>query len=298
MFCLKKQPAGIPTVPIIVALNHVTHYKYDQPVDIGPQIIRLRPAPHARARVSSYSPKVSPEKHFINWQQDPQGNWLARFVFPEKAAELKIEVDLVAEMAVVNPFGLASLNPMHETISLHLLARSCRRTCFLITRPRLRGPALAAYLSNIPRSAERTVDFLVELNAKLREKVNYTIRMEPGIQSPDETLQLGSGSCRDSAWLLIQILRHLGIAARFVSGYLIQLRPDADPLEGPREVESDFTDLHAWAEAYLPGAGWIGFDVTSGMMTGEGHISHSPRHLITGQQRRSAAPSASAKTGF
>jgi transglutaminase-like putative cysteine protease len=91
-------------VSIYVALHHVTHYKYDRPIDLGPQTIRLRPAPHTRTPVLSYSLKVTPTNHFVNWQQDPQGNWLARFVFPEKASELKIEVDFTAQMTVVNPF--------------------------------------------------------------------------------------------------------------------------------------------------------------------------------------------------
>jgi uncharacterized protein (DUF2126 family) len=257
-------------VSIFVALHHVTHYKYDRPIDLGPQTIRLRPAPHTRTPILSYSLKLTPSNHFVNWQQDPQGNWLARFVFPEKATELKIEVDFTAQMSVINPFDFfvepyADSFPFDYTADLKIELAPYLATI----EP---GPIFAAYLAGIPREATSTVNFLVDLNAQLQKRIRYIIRMEPGIQTPEQTLASGAGSCRDSAWLLIQTFRHLGLAARFVSGYLVQLRPDIDPVEGPREVENDFTDLHAWAEVYLPGAGWIGFDVTSGMLTGEGHI--------------------------
>ncbi len=255
---------------IHVALHHVTRYAYDRRVKLGPQILRLRPAPHCRTRILSYSLKVSPKEHFINWQQDPQSNYLARLAFPNSTDEFCVDVDLVAEMAVINPFDFflephAEYYPFeHEPWLSEELAPYLKRTPLT--------PLFERYLAAIPREKTRSVNFLVDLNRRLAAAITYTIRPEPGVQSPEETLAKGSGSCRDSGWLLVQLLRYLGMAARFVSGYLIQLKPDMKSLDGPSGPEADFTDLHAWAEVYLPGAGWIGLDPTSGLFAGEGHL--------------------------
>ncbi|MFT3955957.1 MAG: transglutaminase family protein [Piscinibacter sp.] len=255
---------------IHVALNHVTHYRYDRPINLGPQVVRLRPAPHSRTRILSYSMRVEPATHFINWQQDPQSNYLARLVFPDKTTSFRIEIDLVAEMSVLNPFDFF-LEPSAE----HFPFEYDPSLAHELAPYRLKGeltPAFAKYLAAIPREKKQTTNFLVELNQKLQKDIGYLIRMEPGVQTPEQTLVNASGSCRDSGWLLVQILRHLGFAARFVSGYLIQLKSDVKSLDGPSGTEVDFTDLHAWCEVYLPGAGWIGLDPTSGLLAGEGHI--------------------------
>ncbi len=257
-------------VSIHVALNHVTHYRYDRSVTLGPQIVRLRPAPHCRTRILSYSLRVEPAKHFVNWQQDPNANYLARVTFPDRTATLRVEVDLVAEMSVLNPFDFF-LEPYARNFPFPYSGEELGVLAPYLARLEPQ-PEFSAYLAATPRSDESVVDFLVALNQRLARDIRYLIRLQPGVQAPAETLRKASGSCRDSTWLLVQLLRHLGLAARFVSGYLIQLTADVKSLDGPSGPAADFTDLHAWCEVYLPGAGWVGFDPTSGLMAGEGHI--------------------------
>lgn len=256
---------------IDVALTHVTEYKYDRFVQLGPQTIRLRPAPHAKASILSYSLKISPQKHFINWQQDAFSNFQARVLVPDKVDFLKVEVDLITKINVYNPFDFfledhAKVFPfsysdsLKQDLSPYLTKLEC-------------GSAFKQFIkANTPKAKEDLITFLVNINKAINEEIHYNIRLEPGVQSPDETLKIKSGSCRDMAWLGCQVLRHLGLAARFCSGYLIQLKADVVPLTGPKGPDSDFTDLHAWIEVFLPGAGWIGLDPSSGLFAGEGHI--------------------------
>jgi len=255
---------------IHAALNHVTHYKYDRLVNLGPQVIRLRPAPHCRSKIISYSLKVAPVDHYINWQQDPFANYQGRLVFEKKTREFKVTVDLVVEMAVYNPFDFF-LEPSAEKFPFKYENLLKQELAPYLAADHL-TKRIKACLARIDRRKRRSIDFLVDVNQMVHQDISYLIRMEPGVQTPDETLKLGSGSCRDSAWLLVQLLRHCGLAARFVSGYLIQLKPDVKSLDGPTGTDVDFTDLHAWCEVYLPGAGWVGLDATSGLLAGEGHI--------------------------
>lgn len=255
---------------IRVALRHITTYKFDRRVALAPHVVRLRPAPHCRSVIRGYSLTITPKTHFLNWQQDPFGNWLARLVFPRPTPELTVDVEVIADLTTIDPFDFF-VEPSAEKFPFeysHALAQELVPYRTISER----GERLQAWLRSVPSEPCNIVDFLVDLNRRLQQDIQYILRLEPGVQSCERTLSRASGSCRDSAWLLVEILRHLGLAARFVSGYLVQLVPDEKPLEGPPGPSQDFTDLHAWAEVYVPGAGWIGLDPTSGLFAGEGHI--------------------------
>tara|TARA_R110002051_G_scaffold69304_1_gene124608 strand:+ start:32766 stop:36095 length:3330 start_codon:yes stop_codon:yes gene_type:complete len=253
-----------------VSIAHKTTYKYDRKINLSPHIFRLRPAPHSRTPIEAYSIKIKPENHFFNWQQDPFGNYLARIVFPEKTDILSVDIEIIADLKTINPFDFF----VEEAVENFPFSYSedLKKELLPYLEITENGPLLKEWLNTIDTSSKRSIDFLIALNQGLYTYLNYTIRMEPGVQTCEQTLEAKLGSCRDFAWLLVQTLRHLGLAARFVSGYLVQLKADEKSLDGPSGPENDFTDLHAWAEVYLPGAGWIGLDATSGLLAGEGHI--------------------------
>lgn len=265
-----KPVLGSESLAIHVAIRHTTRYRFDRNVEIFPHVVRLRPAVHCRTPILAYSLKLQPDNPFLNWQQDPFGNWLARLVYPERSRELAFDVELIADMTVINPFDFF----LDESAQHYPFPYGERLQRDLAPYLELaeEGPLLREWVAAVSLQPTPTVDFLVHLNQRLSQDIDYTVRMEPGVQTCEQTLRSRRGSCRDSGWLLVQILRRLGLAARFVSGYLVQLKSDVAALDGPSGPVEDFTDLHAWAEVYVPGAGWVGLDPTSGMFAGEGHI--------------------------
>ena len=273
-----------------VVLSHKTHYRYDTYKSLTPHIIRLRPAPHSRTRIEAYSLNIEPKGHFINWQQDPFGNYLARVIFPEKVKELKIDVEIIADMITINPFDFfvdayAADYPFSYDVEL-------QKELLPYLEITEEGKLLKEFMATLDLSQKPIIDFLVYLNMKINAYLNYTIRLDPGVQTCEVTLGNKLGSCRDYAWLFVQVLRHLGMASRFVSGYLVQLKADVKSLDGPSGPEEDFTDLHAWTEVYIPGAGWVGLDATSGLFAGEGHIplactpSYESAYAIEGKSEK------------
>ena len=253
-----------------VVISHKTKYKYDRSVSLSPHIFRLRPAPHSRTPIESYSLKIMPEDHFFNWQQDPFGNYQARVVFPEKTTEMSIDVEIVADLKTINPFDFFVDDTAEEYPFDY--SDDLKKELHPYLEINDTSSLMQDFLKTIDYSPRKTIYFLIDLNKKVYDFLQYNIRLEPGVQTPEETLECKTGSCRDYAWLLVETARHLGFGARFVSGYIVQLKSDEKSLDGPSGPQEDFTDLHAWAEIYLPGAGWIGFDATSGLLAGEGHI--------------------------
>ncbi|WP_331775072.1 transglutaminase family protein [Sulfurospirillum sp. 1612] len=269
-----------------VVISHKTHYKYDRYISLSPHVIRLRPAPHSRTPIESYSLKITPKEHFINWQQDPFGNYLARIVFPEKVKEFGIDVEIIADLITINPFDFF-VDKSAEAYPFKY-SKELKKELIPYLEITENGKLLTKFLKSLDLKKQPINDFLVYLNTEINKYLNYTIRLETGVQTCEVTLDKKLGSCRDYAWLFVQVLRHLGLAARFVSGYLVQLKADVKSLDGPSGPEEDFTDLHAWTEVYIPGAGWIGLDSTSGLFAGEGHIplactpSFESAHAIEG----------------
>ena len=253
-----------------VVLSHKTHYKYDRPISLSPHIIRLRPAPHSRTPIEAYSLKVTPENHFINWQQDAFGNYQARVVFPEKVEEFGIDVEILADLITLNPFDFF-VDEYAENFPFKY-KKDLKKELEPYLEVTEKGKLLKKFIKTLDLKKRTTNDFMVYINQEIYKYLNYSLRLEVGVQTCETTLDKKLGSCRDYAWLFVQVLRHLGLAARFVSGYIVQLSADEKSLDGPSGPEKDFTDLHAWTEVYLPGAGWIGLDATSGLFAGEGHI--------------------------
>jgi uncharacterized protein (DUF2126 family)/transglutaminase-like putative cysteine protease len=236
--------------------------------------MRLRPTAHARARIETYRLLIEQE-HRLRWQQDPYGNHIARVHFPADAPvrALDLLVELVLDVRPVNPFDFL-LEDLAERVPFAYpdeLRRELAPFLSLDDPAFARGERFAEFDAGLPR-AGTTVELVTALNLAVNQRVRYVIRDEAGVYTPEVCLREGRASCRDSAVLLAAVLRGRGLAARFVSGYLVQPTDEGMIPDQPRGVSRDVVDLHAWCEVYLPGAGWIGLDATSGLLCGEGHV--------------------------
>lgn len=256
-----------PRMSRAVSIAHVTTYRYDRPVFLGPQTIRLTPAPHARARILQHELTVAPGNHTLRHGRDPQGGVESRAIFGGRVAHFEITVRLDAELIPTNPFDFVLEGGAERwPFDYDPLLRAELAPCLGGVQP---GRGVTALL---PSGGHDTLPMLIALARRIASEVRYIRRDEPGVWEPEETLARAEGSCRDSGLVLVQAMRALGIAARFCSGYLL------DPDEGT-------ADLHAWAEAFIPGAGWIGFDPTSGLLAAEYHLP-----LSAAADPRRAAP--------
>ena len=255
-------------------LQHRSSYHYPVPANLGPHTLRMRPTAHAKARIETYRLLIGCE-HTLRWQQDPYGNHIAKVHFPAEPQvdSLDILVEITVDVRPVNPFDflleeLAENTPFEYPSSLR---QELAPFLHLDDPVFARGPLYEAFSASLPRSGP-TSSLVPALNAEVARRTRYVIREEAGVYTPEESLAAGKASCRDSAVLLTALLRERGLAARFVSGYLVQLTDEGMLPDQPKGVTRDVVDLHAWCEVYLPGAGWLGLDATSGLLCGEGHI--------------------------
>ncbi len=255
-------------------VQHQSTWAYPSPAALGPHLIRLRPASHTQADIETYGLTVSPVGD-IRWLQDPYGNFVGRLTYPAGTTveSLQVGVEFTCDIKPVNPFDFFVDDRCKDAPFTYPAEMLPDLAPFLDRNEAsvAGGMWLEEFLDTLPRDGD-TVQLIVKLNEAVNKVTKYVIREEAGIWTPEQTLAAGRGSCRDSAVLLIAALRSRGLAARFVSGYLIQLTDDGMIPGEKKGVATDVVDLHAWAEVYVPGGGWIGLDATSGLLCGEGHI--------------------------
>lgn len=257
-----------------VLIQHHSLYRYPSPAALGPHLIRLRPANHTKARIESYALQIAQDSD-IRWQQDPYGNHVARALIGkgERVPALDISVELAVEIRPINPFDFFTDEECEDAPFAYPSSLRVDVSPFLDREHASfrGGKRFLGFLAELPARG-RTVPLIVEINRLVNQWIKYVIRDDPGIWTPEETLEAGRGSCRDMAVLLVAALRSRGLAARFASGYLVQLKDEGMIPDEPKGVSRDVVDLHAWAEVFIPGGGWIGLDPTSGLLAGEGHI--------------------------
>lgn len=253
-----------------IALNHQLKYSYDRPIILGPHKLGLKPSPHSKSDIFNYSLNIAPKYHNIYWYQDIYGNFIGKLNMFEKTDYLSLEINFLAEIKSINPFNFL-VDSHIEKYPFYYTKQEKKELSSFLEIDESSNLLINWVNKNVYNNIYIT-DFLVSLNQQLASEIKYITRLEEGIQTCEETLRTKKGSCRDTTVLLIQILRHYGLAARFVSGYLIQFKTDDQSDDNSSIIKEDNAELHAWCEVYLPGAGWIGLDPTSGFLVAEDHI--------------------------
>lgn len=248
---------------------HRTYYNFTEPVTLGAHSLLLRPREDHELRIESLDLKISPEAELL-WHRDVEGNSVGMASFSQPTQQLAIESELiikqyleypldflVEDYAVTYPFSY----PQDDLVLLSPY----------IGMSEDESQTLKPWIDSIWQQGEaiETYSLLQRLTINIYKSMTYRLREEPGVQSAGTTLVEGTGSCRDFALLLMSACRHLGLAARFVTGYL----------HAPLSEAAGAT--HAWAEVYLPGAGWKGFDPTTGTIVGADHIPVAVARLPT-----------------
>lgn len=242
---------------------HRTYYNFSGKVWLEPHTLRLRPRENHELRIESSDLKITPAAS-LRWHRDVEDNSVAIATFNSPTDQLVIESEviiqqyneapldfLVADYAIDYPFSYTS----EDMAVLSPYITSTRQQD---------NKLLADWVATVWQPGERiqTYSLLQRLCVHIQQTLVYQLREEPGVQSVENTLSIGSGSCRDSAYLFMEAARQLGLAARFVSGYL-KAEPSA----------FNYGSTHAWAEVFLPGAGWKGFDPTLGLVVGTDHTA-------------------------
>lgn len=247
-----------------ISIRHITRYTYPEAVQFTPHRILLRPRENPSLRVLSMNLKVEPAAN-IKWMVDSFENHIAVAYLEEQANEIRIEANILTELGLENPFDFI-IEPYAETypFSYNPSERKALSPYLEVGSPSSCANVLPWIWKEFPQLPSQSLELLTQLNSRIHERFTYQRRDEEGVQDPDETISLGSGSCRDFARFFTEACRQLGFAARFVSGYLYDPPTGDDHFRNIAEGS-----MHACSEVFLPGAGWKGFDSTNGMLANQ-----------------------------
>ena len=262
---------------------HRTYYSFDDIVLLGQHVLRLRPRESHELRIEASMLRITPTASVL-WHRDVDDNSVATATFKTSANQILFESDIIVQQFNETPLNFVVAGYAMDYPFEYTAEERIGLFAYIEQAYRSTNDSLDDWISGFWIYGERvqTYVMLQSINTAINESFRYTTREEPGVQSPTETLAIGSGSCRDFAALFIAAARRLGLAARFLSGYL-KAAPSS----------MNFGATHAWAEVYLPGAGWKGFDPTLGKIVGADHIA-----VAVAREPESVPPIEGSFTGY